>query len=88
MRDSHLFRSGISAHPNVQRACYFERFSEIVESGHVDGHENDEAIGRFLDWVNGWEPHRKEQIRSIHVHLIEKYPKREHLADLQGPGIR
>ena len=75
LRSPHLFGSDLRANFSIQRPSYVKRVAMLIVSGDLDVNADYEPIGRFLSWVNNWDPKRKLQLKSILSSLKQDYPE-------------
>ena len=59
---------------SIQSTFYVERIAEFIVSGALDISADYEPIGRFLSWVDNWDPKCKLQVKSVLASLKQDYP--------------
>ena len=57
----------------LQRREYFQRFVNLIAYGVLNVEADREAIGRFLQWVNQWEPENKTRVERLESYPIHNY---------------
>jgi len=63
------------AHWALQRRSYFVGVGKLLESGALTLPWDRDALERFLQWVNTWEPSWKEKLRTALAWLKQHYPE-------------
>jgi hypothetical protein len=58
----------------IQRTCYLQRVADLLIKQKLDMTADRDALARFLQWVNLWQPGKKEELCRIIDFLRRKFP--------------